>query len=317
MQCIEIVPNISEGKNQEIIRYIIRQALHNNAAKLLHCDSNADANRTVLTIAGEAHSVTQAAFQLIQAASEKIDMRFHKGEHPRLGATDVCPLVPISGISLHETAVLADQLARRVGRELHLPVYLYEQNASDEERKNLAVIRKGEYESLPQKIIQLPPDYGSKIYSEQTAKTGAVIIGARNFLIAFNISLNTQDTFPAKQIAAILREKNNGLKAVKAIGWYMEGYKSAQVSFNLTDFHTTGLAEVFEACQKEAEKAGLRIIGSELIGLAPMEAILNAGRFYNPSEKDPDKLIELAVKKLGLNKICPFNPKERILENLL
>lgn len=244
-------------------------------------------------------------------------MRTQQGEHPRLGAVDVCPLVPVKNITLAETALWADQLARKVATELSIPVYLYEANASHVMRKNLAFIRQGEYESLPTKLSLLPPDYGPASYSREVAKTGAGIIGARNFLIAFNISLNTQNVSLAKEMAAALREKNGGLPAVKAIGWLMPAYKSAQVSFNLTDFHTTGLAQVWEACKQQADKHGLILTGSELIGLVPQEALLQAGKFYNSQENFPDALIRLAVEKLGLNKIRPFDLEERILENKL
>jgi len=317
MKIMEAVPNISEGRNTRLIRQIARRAEAASFARVLHTDSNADANRTVFTLAGEPREVRKSAFALIEAAAESIDMRFQAGAHPRLGATDVCPFVPVCGMTIKEAADEARKLAQDVGEKLNIPVYLYEACASAPERKNLAVLRKGEYESLPQKLKELPPDFGPAEFSLSVQKTGAAVIGARNFLIAFNISLNTRETGPAKEIASVLREKNGGLKTVKAIGWYMQDYRCAQVSFNLTDYKTTGLAQAFEACRKEAAKRGLQITGSELIGLAPEEALLNAGQFFAPELTDATALLETAVRELGLNKIRPFNLRERILEYVL
>ena len=237
MKLIEAVPNISEASNTENLACILRELRAIlGQVRLLHVDSNADANRTVLTLAGSPEQVVQACFELFQICQNRIDMRSHKGAHTRLGAVDVCPLVPIQDITLQETAVFANQLAHHVASELNIPVYLYEANAKTAERKNLAFIRQGEYESLPQKLHTLPPDYGPQCFSPSVARTGASVIGARNFLIAFNISLDTQNVKIAKQIAAKLREKNGGLPGVKAIGWYMPAYQCAQVSFNITDF---------------------------------------------------------------------------------
>ena len=315
MKIMEAVPNISEGRRADVIAEIIRRVRASAPqAKLLHADSNADANRTVLTLAGAPESVRQAAFALFQAAAELIDMRFQHGAHPRLGAVDVCPFVPVRAMTLAEAARQACLLGEQVAKELHLPVYFYEANAASTERRNLAFIRRGEYESLPQKLPKLPPDLGPRQFDEQVARTGAGIIGARNFLLAFNVSLNTQDVSAAKEIASVLREKNGGLPAVKAIGWLMPGYRAAQVSFNLTDYRQTGLAQVFEACHQEAHKRGLEAAGSELIGLAPEEAFLQAGRFYAPAETSARTLIQTAVSRLGLNKIRPFEVRGRILE---
>lgn len=314
MQIIEAVPNISEGRRKDVIEQIVSAAQNAAGARVLHIDTNADANRTVITLAGEPADVSKSAFALIQTAARLIDMRFHAGEHPRLGATDVCPLVPVKNITLKETSHHAQLLAQKVGEKLNIPVYLYEACATMPEQKNLAVIRKGEYESLPKKLKELPPDFGPQEFFPAVQKTGATVIGARNFLIAFNISLNTQDVAAAKQIASVLREKNGGLPTVKAIGWYMPGYQCAQVSFNLTDYHTTGLAEVFEACKREANRHHLTVTGSELIGLLPEEALLAAGRFYAPFETNKTSLLETAVHALGLNKIRPFQLRERILE---
>ncbi len=309
MKIMEAVPNISEGRRPDVIERIAARVKNASPARVLHIDSNADANRTVFTLAGEPADVRQSAFALIQAAAEMVDMRFHSGAHPRLGAVDVCPFVPVKNMTLTEAAQQARQLARDAAEKLHLPVYLYEANAQTPERKNLAFIRKGEYESLPQKLKELPPDFGPQEFDRSVQKTGATVIGARNFLIAFNVSLNTQDVTAAKQIASVLREKNGGLPALKAIGWYM-----AEVSFNLTYNKTTGLAQTFEACRKEAARLGITATGSELIGLAPEDAFLNAGRFYAPGLEDKTALLERAVRELKLNKIRPFNIQERILE---
>ncbi len=318
MQLIEAVPNISEAQNTANLTRILGdvQAVLGRA-RLLHVDSNIDANRTVLTLAGPALEVMRVCFMLFRSCAEDIDMQFHQGAHPRLGAVDVCPLVPISEITLQETAVLADQLARRVASELYIPIYLYEENATTSERKNLAFVRKGEYESLPEKLRTFPPDYGPHQFSPSVARTGASVIGARNFLIAFNMSLSTRDVQPARAIAAKIREKNGGLPAVKAIGWYMPGYECAQVSCNLTDFHKSNLHDVFEACKKEAKSLGVHITGSELIGLVPQEAILQAGKFYASNTTDEAALIAAAVQNLLLDKIHPFKANERILEKAL
>lgn len=311
---MEAVPNVSEGRRPDVILAIARRVRAIPGAALLHIDSNADANRTVFTIAGEPQAVRRAAFALLQAAAEHIDMRTQHGAHPRLGATDVCPFVPVSGMTLKETAEEAEKLAQEASEKLDLPIYLYEANAQTPERKNLAFIRRGEYESLPQKLTELPPDFGPRVFSPNVAKTGATVIGARNFLIAFNVSLNTKNVAAAKEIAAVLREKNGGLPAVKAIGWLMPGYDCAQVSFNLTDYQKTGLATVWETVKQQAEKRGFAVTGSELIGLAPEEALLQAGRFYAREIQSPEELTAIAVQQMGLNKIRPFNLRERILE---
>lgn len=317
MKILEAVPNISEGKNPEIIRRIADAADSMPGARVLHVDTNPDANRTVITLAGEPQALVQSVFLLLQTATRLIDMRTHHGAHPRLGAVDVCPLVPVQDLSLQDAAVYADNLARRVGQELQIPVYLYEANARTQERKNLAFIRRGEYENLAEKLRTLPPDFGPQTMDAHVAQTGACVIGARNFLIAFNMSLNTQDVAAASTIAARLREKNGGLKSVKAIGWYMEQYHCAQVSCNLTDYTQTGLAEVFERCQALAEAHNLQITAGELIGLVPQAALIQAGKFYLPNETNTATLISIAAEKLLLGKIHPFVAKERILENQL
>ena len=318
MKQLEAVPNISEARNKENLLRIVGDLRANlGGAKLLHVDSNPDANRTVLTLAGAPEQVLRACFVLFGLCQKYIDMRFHEGAHPRLGAVDVCPLVPLQQMTLEETATYADGLARLVARELNIPVYLYGANAKTEKRKNLAFLRKGEYEMLPTKLTLLPPDYGPTEFNAQVAASGASVIGARNFLIAFNISLNTKDVTVAKEIAAKLREKSGGLPGVKAIGWYMPGYQCAQVSCNLTDFHKSNLPDVFEACTKEAAARGVQVTGSEIIGLVPQEALLQAGKFYAPNEPNNTPLVNAAVKNLLLNKIHPFKTNERILEDLL
>ncbi len=316
MQIIEAVPNISDGEHPDIIARVVAAASV-PGAHVLHVDSNADANRTVITIAGNPQAVAESTFLLIHTASQLIDMRTQRGAHPRLGATDVCPLVPVQDISIEETSRLAEKLAQKAADNLHIPIYLYEENARTKERRNLAFIRCGEYERLPDKLRTLPPDFGPKTWNEHVAKTGATVIGARKFLIAFNMSLNTQDVTIAREIATQLREKNGGLKCVKAIGWYMPAYRCAQVSCNLTDFTQTGLSEVFETCKKLAATRGLQITAGELIGLVPQEALIKAGHFYLPEEKNTATLIDAAVNKLLLNNILPFKPNERILERVL
>jgi len=317
MAIIEAVPNISEGRNLRAIGRIVQAIRSSGGARLLHVDANADAHRTVLTLAGEPAAVRRTCLALYRTVFEQIDMRNHGGAHPRLGAVDVCPLVPVQGVTLKQTAREAELLAREVAHHFEIPVYLYEANATTAERKNLAYLRKGEYESLPEKLKALPPDFGPSVFSAQVAKMGASVIGARPFLIAFNISLSTQDVAPAKAIAAQLREKNGGLRAVKAIGWYMPAYGCSQVSFNLTDFHQSNLPHVFEACKRAASVYGLTLTGSEIIGLVPQEALLAAGKFYTPIQTAPAALITAAAEHLLLNKIHPFDPNERILENRL
>lgn len=316
MQLIEAVPNVSVAPNTPALHALLESLSRVHGARVLHIDANADANRTVLTLVGTPQQVLESLRVLFQTAKEEIDIRKHHGVHPRLGAVDVCPLVPVQNITLQETATYANQLAQFVGEELNIPVYLYEANAATLERKNLAFLRKGEYESLPEKLKILPPDFGPNEFSPQVASTGASVIGARNFLIAFNVSLNTPDTAPAKEIAAVLREKNGGLPGVKAIGWYMENYHCAQVSFNIVDYHKSGLQVVFEACKQEAQKRGLSVTASELIGLVPQEALQQAGQFYAPN-LSTDEQLQTAVGKMLLNKIRPFILRERILESCL
>ena len=343
---IECVPNFSEGVNLDIIKQITDEIKSVEGVKLLNVDPGKATNRTVVTFVGEPARVIDAAFLAIKKAGELIDMRKHTGEHPRMGATDVCPLIPIANISMEETAEYAKQLAKRVGEELQIPAYLYEYAQADKSRSNLSVIRAGEYEGFFKKIKQpeWKPDFGP---AEFDAKRGGTVIGARDFLIAYNVNLNTTSTRRANSIAFDVREAGrvmregdpingkiitdeNGkpksipgsLKSVKAIGWYIEEYGIAQISMNLTNIEVTPLHIAFdEVCKKAAER-GMRVTGSELVGLVPLKAMLDAGKYFllkqqrsvGVSEKE---LIKIAIKSMGLSELAPFNPEERIIEYLL
>jgi len=345
-QLIECVPNFSEGVNLAIIKQITDEVESVEGVRLLNVDPGKATNRTVVTFVGEPKQVIQAAFLAIKKAGELIDMSKHKGEHPRMGATDVCPLIPIANISMEETAKYAKQLARRVGEELGIPAYLYQHAQADKTRDNLSVIRAGEYEGFFKKIKEpkWKPDFGP---AEMDAKRGATVIGARDFLIAYNINLNTTSTRRANAIAFDVREAGrvmregdpvtgkiitdeNGkpksipgtLKSVKAIGWYIEEYGIAQISMNLTNIEVTPIHIAFdEVCKKAAER-GIRVTGSELVGLIPLKAMLDAGKYFlrkqqrstGVSEKE---LIKIAIKSMGLDELGPFNPDERIIEYLL
>lgn len=340
---IECVPNFSEGRNPETIRRINERIESVDGVTLLHTDPGKATNRTVVTFAGAPEAVIEAAFRAIAAAAELIDMRHHYGEHPRMGATDVCPLVPIAGISMEETAEYARRLGERVGRELKIPVYLYEASQPDPARKSLAVIRAGEYEGLAARITQpaWKPDFGP---AEFNPRSGATVIGARGFLVAYNVNLNTTSTRRANAVAFDVREagrpRREGhpltgrivmnpdgtpenvpgtLKAVKAIGWFIEEYGIAQVSMNLTDLAITPIHRAFEEVCRSAEARGMRVTGSELVGLVPLGAMLEAGRHFLRKQQRslgvPDsELIHIAVKSLGLDELGPFRPEERIIE---
>lgn len=345
-QLIECVPNFSEGRDLQVIKQITDEIEKVEGIRLLNVDPGKATNRTVVTFVGTPDAVCEAAFQAIKKAAELIDMRKHKGEHPRMGATDVCPLVPISGISIEETAAYANKLGERVGKELNLPVYLYEAAQSNVNRKNLSVIRAGEYEGFFKKIKQVEwkPDFGPSEFSE---KSGATVIGARDFLVAYNINLNTTSTRRANAIAFDVREtgrvKRTGnpivgkivtddagspvytpgtLKHVKAIGWYIEEYGIAQISMNLTNVIATPVHVVFDEVCKKADNRGLRVTGSELVGLIPLQSILDAGIYFLKKQKlsigvSENELIKIAVKSLGLDELAPFKPKERIIEYML
>lgn len=345
-QLIECVPNFSEGRDMNIIRQITNEIEAIEGVRLLNVDPGKATNRTVVTFVGTPDRVIEAAFLAIKKAGELIDMSKHKGEHPRMGATDVCPLIPIANISMEETAKWAQKLGERVGKELHIPVYLYEAAQKDKSRNNLSVIRAGEYEGFFKKI-KLPewkPDFGP---AEFDAKRGATVIGARDFLVAYNVNLNTTSTRRANSIAFDVREAGrvkregnpitgkivndaNGkpvfipgtLKNVKAIGWFIEEYGVAQISMNLTNINITPVHIAFDEVCKKATERGIRVTGSELVGLIPLKAMLDAGKYFlkkqnrstGVSEKE---LIKIAVKSMGLDELGPFKPEERIIEYML
>ncbi len=348
-QLIECVPNISEGRDIEKINTIAHSVETVEGVKLLDIDPGYATNRTVITFVGEPKAVIEAAFVLIKKASELIDMSKQTGEHPRFGATDVCPLVPISGISLEETAIFAHQLGERVGKELGIPGYFYENAAKKEERKNLANCRSGEYEGLAKKISskQWKPDFGPSKFNDSVAKSGAIAISARDFLIAYNINLNTTSVRRANAIAFDIREAGrvkregnpitgkkvvdkNGepvripgkLKAVKGLGWYIEEYGIAQISYNLTNISITSMHIAFDESCQSANERGLRVTGSELIGLVPLKAMLEAADYFlNKQQRSlgvsENEKIKIAVKSLGLDDLKPFNPQEKIIEYVL
>ncbi len=330
-QLIECVPNFSEGNDLLLIKQITDCIETVDGVKLLNVDPGKATNRTVVTFVGSPEAVVEAAFLAIQKAGELIDMRRHKGEHPRMGATDVCPLIPIAGISLEETAAWARRLAKRVGEELNLPVYLYEAAQPDKGRSNLSVIRAGEYEGFAQKILlpEWKPDYGPAIFDE---KRGATVIGARDFLIAYNVNLNTTSTRRANAVAFDVREagrnveengvkvnKPGSLKSVKAIGWFIKEYGIAQISMNLTNLAVTPLHVAFDEVCKSAHARGLRVTGSELVGVVPLQTMLDAGKYFLTRQQrstgvSEEELIRIAIRSLGLNELSTFVPEERIIE---
>lgn len=334
-QIIECVPNFSEGNDLNIIKQITDQIEAVDGVRLLNVDPGKATNRTVVTFVGNPLAVVEAAFRAIKKAGELIDMSKHKGEHPRMGATDVCPLIPIANISMEETAGYARQLAEKAGNELQLPVYLYEAAQPDKSRSNLSVIRAGEYESFFKKI-KLPewkPDFGPAVFD---AKRGGTVIGARDFLVAYNINLNTTSTRRANAIAFDVREagrkikeengqmivKPGSLKSVKAIGWYIEEYGVAQISMNLTNINTTPVHIAFDEVCKKADARGIRVTGSELVGLVPLQSLTDAGKYFLKKQQrstgvSEKELIKIAVKSMGLDELGPFNPEERVIEYLL
>lgn len=334
MQLIECVPNFSEGRDLNIIKQITDEIETVENVRLLNIDPGKATNRTVVTMVGEPSAVIEAAYRAIKKAGELIDMSKHKGEHPRMGATDVCPLIPIANISMEETAKYAQQLAKRVGEELNIPVYLYEAAQADTKRNNLSVIRAGEYEGFFKKI-KLPewkPDFGP---AEMDSKRGATVIGARDFLVAYNVNLNTTSTRRANAIAFDVREagrnvEENGvkvnkpgtLKCVKAIGWFIEEYGVAQISINLTNINVTPVHIAFDEVCKKADDRGIRVTGSELVGLIPLKAMLDAGKYFLQKQKrstgvSESELIRIAVKSMGLDELAPFEPGKKIIEYML
>jgi len=344
-QLIECVPNFSEGNDMGKIKEITDVIESVEGVKLLDVDPGKATNRTVVTFVGTPDEVIEAAFQAIKKATEVIDMSKHHGEHPRFGATDVCPLVPISGITMEETVKYAHKLAERVGNEIGVPIYCYEFAATEDKRINLAYCRAGEYEGLKEKLSSsvMKPDYGSSEFNEFVQKSGATAISARNFLVAYNVNLNTTSTRRANAIAFDVREngrakKENGrivkddkgntvrtpgtLKKVKAIGWYIEEYGVAQISMNLTDITVTSVHKAYEEVKKSAEKRGIRVTGSELVGLIPLQSLLDAGKFYLKKQQrsvgiSDAEILKIAIKSLGLDELKSFVPEERIIEYLL
>lgn len=344
-QLIECVPNISEGRDLAKINRIAQEVETVEGIKLLDIDPGKATNRTVITFVGEPKQVIEAAFRLIKKAAELIDMSKHTGEHPRFGATDVCPLVPISGISMEETAVYARQLGERVGNELGIPGYFYENAATEEKRRNLANCRAGEYEGLKEKLSNpaWKPDFGPTEFNTSVQKTGALAISARDFLVAYNVNLNSTSTRRANSVAFDIREAGrilmeNGkkvlddkgepiripgkLKAVKGIGWFIEEYGIAQISYNLTNISITAMHIAFDETVKAAQERGMRVTGSELIGLIPLQAMLDAGDYFLKKQErslgiDDAEKIKIAIKSLGLDELKPFNPQERIIEYVM
>ena len=321
---LECVPNFSEGRDLNIIRQITAEIKSVDGVILLDVDSGRDVNRTVVTFAGEPDAVVEAAFCAIKKAAGLIDMSKHSGTHPRMGATDVCPLIPISEITMDEAVVYARKLAQRIGEELSITVYCYENAAFVEERKNLANCRSGEYEGLPKKLSDLcwKPDFGPATFNE---RSGATAVGARDFLVAYNVNLNTTSVKLANDIAYAIREKEqriSSLKAVKAIGWFIEEYGKTQVSMNLTDISVTPVHIAFDEVCRQAEARGIKVTGSELVGLIPLKSLFDAGRYFLKKQKlsaevSEAELIKVAVESLGLNDVKPFNPEEKIIEYLL
>ena len=343
---IECVPNFSEGRNPLIIQTITNEIESVESVRLLNVDPGKTTNRTVVTFVGPPEAVVEAAFLAIRKAGELIDMRQHTGEHPRMGATDVCPLIPVSGISMEETVRWARILAERVGKELNLPVYLYEAAQGNKLRNNLSVIRAGEYEGFFEKIKkpEWKPDFGPAIFDE---KRGATVIGARDFLVAYNVNLNTTSIRRANSVAFDVREAGRikragdpvygeivkdekgqpvmipgSLKSVKAIGWFIKEYGIAQISMNLTNISVTPLHVAFDEVCRKAEARGIRVTGSELVGLIPLQSLLDAGKYFLKKQKrsagvSEKELIRIATISMGLNELAPFKPEERIIEYLL
>ncbi len=346
---IECVPNFSEGRDPEKIKAITDAIEAVEGVKLLDVDPGKATNRTVVTFVGEPEAVVEAAFQGVKRAAEVIDMRGHHGAHPRMGATDVLPLIPVSGITLEECAELARNLGRRIADDLEIPVYCYEAAAFTPERRNLAVCRKGEYEALPDKLGHegLGADFGDRPYDDKAARTGATVVGARDFLIAVNFNLNTTSTRRANAIAFDVREKGrpkreggkpNGkpmldddgntimlpgtLPGTKAIGWYIDEYGIAQVSMNITDIRRTPLHVAFEEVSRAAAARGIRVTGTEIVGLCPKSTLIDAGRYFLHKQQRstglPEKeIIRIAVTSMGLDQLAPFRPEEKIIEYMI
>ncbi len=340
MKIVECVPNISEGRRPEVYHAVAAAAASVNGVTLLNVDPGADTNRTVITFVGEPEAVLEAAFRLAQKGVELIDMTTHRGAHPRIGAVDVVPFIPVANVTMEECVALAQRLGERIGKELGVPVYLYEHACSAPHRRNLADIREGEYEGCARKLQepQWKPDFGP---TDFVPKSGAIVIGARKFLVAYNVNLNTLDKRLANRVAFDIRERGRMkrdandqpilddkgepvwepgiLKAVKAVGWVIPEFGCAQVSINLTDLDVTPLHTVFDTCDERARDRGLRVTGSEIVGLVPRQVLLDAGRHYlgkmsRPTGVPESALIHAAIRTLGLNEVKPFDPKERVIE---
>lgn len=334
-QIIECVPNFSEGRDMSVIKQITDVIEEVEGVKLLDVDPGRDTNRTVVTFVGEPDAVCEAAFRAVRKASEVIDMSKHHGAHPRMGATDVCPFIPVAGITMEETAEYARRTAKRIGDELGIPVYCYENAAFEEKRRNLANCRAGEYEGLVKKLADpaWKPDFGP---AKMNIRAGATAVGARDFLVAFNVNLNTTSTRRANAVAFDVREKGRTitnekgekisvpgtLKCVKAIGWFIEEYGIAQISMNLTNISVTPVHVAFDEVCRRADARGLRVTGSELVGLIPLKAILDAGRYFLAKQQrsagvSDRELIKIAVRSMGLDEIHPFKPEEKIIEYVM
>jgi len=348
-QLIECVPNFSEGRDMTVIKQITDVIESCDGVKLLDVDPGHATNRTVVTIAGTPDDVLEAAFQAVKKAAEVIDMKKHSGAHPRFGATDVCPLIPISNITMEETVEYARKLAKRIGEELEIPIYCYENAAFQEVRRNLANCRAGEYEGIKDRIVteEWKPDFGPAVFNDSVAKTGVTAVSARDFLVAFNVNLNTTSTRRANAIAFDVREKGrkkregnpitgklvkdeNGkdvwtpgtLKSVKAIGWFIEEFGVAQISMNLTNISICPVHKAFDEVAQKATDRGIRATGSELVGLIPLKAMLNAGRYFLTKQQrsigiSDKELIKIAVKSMGLDELYPFKADEKIIEYVL
>ncbi len=346
---VECVPNFSEGRDKHVIAQITEAIEAAGGVKLLDVDPGEATNRTVVTFVGSPEAVVEAAFQGVKRAAELIDMRKHKGAHPRMGATDVLPLIPIAGITLEECVALSRKLAERIADELHIPTYCYEAAAFTPERRNLAVCRAGEYEALPEKLAhkESAPDFGARPYDEGVARTGATTVGARDFLIAVNFNLNTTSTRRANAIAFDVREKGRPvregnpitgkivkdaegnpvmqpgtLKATKAIGWFIEEYGIAQVSMNITNISTTPLHVAFDEVCRKADARGVRVTGTEIVGLVPKRALVEAGKYFLRKQHrsvgiSEQEIVRIAIKSMGLDDLKPFHPEEKVIEYLL
>lgn len=348
-QIVECVPNISEGRNKEVIKQVTDEIERVKGVKLLDVDLGEATNRTVITFVGTPDVVMEAAFRCVQKAAQLIDMRQHHGAHPRMGATDVCPLIPVSGITLEECAELARKLAERIANELKVPCYCYEAAARTPERKNLAICRKGEYEGLQERMTveKEAPDFGARPWDEGVARSGCTAVGARDFLIATNFNLNTTSTRRANAIAFDVREKGrpqreggspvgkpmkdaNGktimipgtLKGTKAIGWYIDEYEIAQVSMNITDINVTPLHVAFDEVSRCAQNRGVRVTGTEIVGLIPKRTLIDAGKYFLKKQQrstgiPENDIIKIAIKSMGLDDLKEFNPREKVIEFLL